>query len=75
MKPIKIFYKLNINIALGAGHYLSAGGGGGGQGNFLVNPSFLRRPPCQIFISQSTPLPQQQTVCNADPPPVAPPHC
>ena len=29
---------------LGAGHYLSAGGGEG-LGNYLVNPSFLRRPP------------------------------
>ena len=52
---------------------------GGGLGNILRNPSFLPRPPpphCQIFISQSTPPPQQQTVYNADPrlPPVAPPY-
>ena len=45
---------------------------GGGLGNFLVNPSFLRRPPCQLFISQSTPPPQQKTVCNADPSPHGP---
>ena len=53
---------------LGAGHYLSDGGAGrgGGLGNFLVNPSILRRPPPrQIFISKS--IPQLQTVCNADP--------
>ena len=43
-------------------------GGGGGLGNYLVNPSFPRRPPCQIFISKSI-TSQQQTICNADHPP------
>ena len=43
--------------------YLSAGGGGGGGlGNFLVNPSFLRRPPLpNFYFAVDTPRPPPTT--------------
>ena len=65
----KDIYKLFFTW--GAGRYLSAGGGGGGgAGQFFGKPviSSATPPPPAKFLFRSRP-PQQQTVCNADPPP------
>ena len=66
MIQITVIYLLSViakflNLCFFSGRSLFISWGGG-LGNFLINPSFLRRPP-------SPPQQQQQTVCNADPPP------
>ena len=57
----------------GAGHYVSAGGEG--LGNFLGNPSFLRRPSLPNLYFAVDPTNNRRFVMLTPPPPVAPPHC
>ena len=56
----------NCKILSFRGRSLFISWGGGGLDNFLVNPSFLRRPPLPNYKFEVDP-PRQQTVCNADP--------
>ena len=66
------YVKLWRPILLGTGHYLSARGGGG-AGQFFGNPIISSSTPLPNFyfeVDPPTPQQQQQTVCNADPPPL-----